>query len=38
MIRHQERVMALRDGGHLSRFEQARLNREEAGVRAHLPA
>jgi hypothetical protein len=38
MIRHQERVMALRDGGHLSRFEQARLNHEEAGVRAHLPA
>jgi hypothetical protein len=38
MIRHQERVMAMRNGGHLNRFEQARLNREEAGVRSHLPA
>jgi hypothetical protein len=36
MIRHQERVLALRDGGHLNRRELARLNHEEAGVRRHL--
>jgi hypothetical protein len=38
MIRHRERVLARRDGGHISRIEQARLNHKEAGVRSHLPA
>jgi hypothetical protein len=38
MIRHQERVAALRDHGRISRFEQVRLNHEAASVRHHLPA
>jgi hypothetical protein len=38
MIRLQERRMARFDGSHLTRHEQARLNREENGVRRHLPA
>ena len=38
MIRHQERVFARHDGGHLTRHEQARLNHEETGVRHHIPA
>ena len=37
-IRAQERRMAARDGGHLTRREQVRLNREEHGVRRHIPA
>ena len=37
MIRHQERVLARRDGSHLTRGEQARLNHEETGVRHHVP-
>jgi len=36
MIRRQERQFARRDGGHISRYEQARLNHEEHGVRRHL--
>ena len=36
MIRSQERYFARRDGGHLTRFEQHRLNREENGVRHHV--
>ena len=38
MIRMQERWFARRDGGHLTRGEQSRLNREETGVRYHIPA
>jgi hypothetical protein len=38
MIRSQERWFARRDGGHLTRGEQARLNHEETGVRHHIPA
>jgi hypothetical protein len=36
-IRMQERRFARHDGGHISRWEQARLNREENGVRHHIP-
>jgi hypothetical protein len=35
-IRMQERRMASWNGGHLTRWEQARLNHEENGVRHHL--
>jgi hypothetical protein len=38
MIRRQERFFARHDGGHITRHEQARLNREENGVRHHIPA
>ena len=37
MIRMQERRFARHDGGHLTRWEQARLNHEENGVRHHIP-
>jgi hypothetical protein len=36
MIRMQERRFARHDGGHISRYEQARLNHEENGVRRHI--
>ena len=36
-IRMQERRFAHHDGGHISRWEQARLNHEETGVRHHIP-
>jgi hypothetical protein len=36
-IRQQERFYARRDGGHLTRWEQSRLNHEENGVRHHIP-
>jgi hypothetical protein len=36
-IRRQERFYARHDGGHISRWEQARLNHEENGVRHHIP-
>lgn len=36
-IRRQEQRMASRDGGHVTRGEQARLNHEETGVRSRLP-
>ena len=36
-IRTQERRLARRDDGHLTRHDQARLNREENGVRRHIP-
>lgn len=35
-VREQERRVAMRDGGRLTRHEQTRLNREENGVRAHV--
>jgi hypothetical protein len=38
MIRLQERRFAGRHGGHISRAEQMRLNREETGVRSHIPS
>jgi hypothetical protein len=34
--REQERQMAARDGGRLTRHDRVRLNREENGVHAHL--
>ena len=36
-IRMQERRYAAFHGGHISRYEQARLNHEENGVRRHIP-
>ena len=36
-IRHQERVYARNHGGHISRAEQMRLNREENRVNRHIP-
>jgi hypothetical protein len=36
MIRVQERRMAFRHGGHISRFEKARLNREENRLGRHV--
>ena len=36
-IRHQERVYARNHGGHISRAEQLRLNREENRVGNHIP-
>ena len=36
-IRHQERVYARNHGGHISRAEQMRLNREENRVGRHIP-
>ncbi len=36
-IRHQERVYARNHGGHISRAEQLRLNREENRVGRHIP-
>jgi hypothetical protein len=36
-IRHQERVYAMNHGGHISRAEQHRLNREENRVGRHIP-
>lgn len=36
-IRMQERRMAARHGGHLTRHERARLNHEETGVHNHVP-
>jgi hypothetical protein len=38
VIRVQERRDARHFGGHITRHEQARLNREEGGVRHHIPA
>ena len=38
MIRAQERFYAGRDGGHITRREQIRLNREENGLHRHIPA
>jgi hypothetical protein len=38
MIRLQERGFASRHDGHLTRREQVRLNREESGVRSHIPS
>jgi|HubBroStandDraft_1064217.scaffolds.fasta_scaffold77604_2 hypothetical protein len=37
-IRVQERRMAALHGGHLTRHEQVKLNREENGARHHIPA
>jgi len=37
-IRMQERFYARHDGGHITGWEQHRLNREENGVRRHIPA
>jgi hypothetical protein len=36
-IRQQERFYARHDGGHITRWEQSRLNHEENGVRHHIP-
>jgi hypothetical protein len=36
-IRQQERFYARHDDGHITRWEQSRLNREENGVRHHIP-
>ena len=36
-IRHQERAYARFHGGHISRDEQIRLNREENAVGRHIP-
>jgi len=36
MIRVQERRFARHDGGHITRHEQVRLNREENGLRHHI--
>lgn len=36
-IRHQERFFARHDGGHISRWEQARLNHEETRLHHHIP-
>ncbi len=36
-VRHQERVFARNHGGHISRAEQMRLNREENRVNNHIP-
>ena len=38
MIRVQERRMAARHGGHITRFEKARLNREENRLSRHVGA
>jgi hypothetical protein len=38
LVRLQERRMASRHGGHLTRNEQRKLNREENGVRGHIPS
>ena len=36
-IRMHERRFARHDGGHISRFEQARLNHQENRVGRHIP-
>jgi hypothetical protein len=38
MIRAQERHFASRDGGHITRREQVRLNHRENAVHRHIPA
>ena len=38
LVRVQERHDARTHGGHITRREQVRLNREETGVRRHIPA
>ena len=38
MIRLQERRFARHHDGHLTRVEQARLNHEASGTRAHIPS
>ena len=36
-IIHREHRMALRHGGHITRHEQMRLNREESRIGQHIP-